>query len=143
MSEISDILHRLFELGAQRDWQAVAEYWTDDVELIVAFESPEPEHYRGKEPCGRWFRDWFARFAPDYDMTIEELFERDSVALLTVHHRGVGRASGVPVEATFYCVYRLADGRISRNELYTDRDAAARSAGIVIGEAGRAASDRR
>jgi ketosteroid isomerase-like protein len=141
MTEAADVVRRVFELGNQRDWEAVLELWADDIELIAAFESPEPEIVRGKEACGRWFRDWFARFAPDYEMTIEEFLERDDVALARVHHRGVGRASGVPVEGTFHCVYRILDGRIARQELYTDRDVAFRSAGIPAGEAAPSATE--
>jgi hypothetical protein len=55
--------------------------------------------------------------------------------LATVRHRGVGRASGVPVQALFYNVFRIADDRIKRIELYTERGAALRAVGLPAGEA--------
>jgi ketosteroid isomerase-like protein len=136
MSETEiELVRRYLELGNQRDWHAAAACWSDDVELVVAFDSPDAGTYRRKEPVGRWFRDWLARFAPGYEMTIEECTANQERTLTTLRHRGVGRMSGVPVEGLFHCMMCVRDGLITRIEIYRDRNPALRAAGLPAAQA--------
>jgi ketosteroid isomerase-like protein len=131
----ASLLRAYFDAANRGDWAATMPYLADDVVLLVAFEAPDGGTYTHAGPVSRWFGDWFARFAPGYEMTIEDITRHGDCMLATVRHRGVGRASGVPVQALFYNVFRIADDRIKRIELYTERGAALRAVGLPAEEA--------
>jgi ketosteroid isomerase-like protein len=64
-------------------------------------------------------------------LEVEEITEASDgrvfgVTLMTAR----GRASGVDTELRFWSVYRLADGKIARRELFWDRDKALEAAGL-------------
>ena len=49
---------------------------------------------------------------------------------MTARHRGRGRESGVTVDARFYEVYTLRDGRIVRADEFSERQEALEAAGL-------------
>jgi ketosteroid isomerase-like protein len=83
---------------------------------------------KGMRAVERWFADWFRQFAPDYRFEIEETREcRDRVFLVATHHGG-GQASGVPVSQRVAYVYTLREGKVSRVEVWADRETALEAA---------------
>jgi ketosteroid isomerase-like protein len=50
-----------------------------------------------------------------------------------IRQRHKGRASGAPVEGTFWFVFTLADGSITRQDVYATRDRALAAAGMPDG----------
>ena len=50
--------------------------------------------------------------------------------VVTALYRGRGQGSGVPIEARFYAVYTLRDGRVVRVDEFTDRAEALEAAGL-------------
>ena len=63
-------------------------------------------------------------------MTIEEIIDAGDRVVLSAHHRGRGRGSGIKVDARLYEVYTLRRGKVIRVDEYTDRAAALEAAGL-------------
>src|SRR5262245_49450140 len=77
----------------------------------------------------------------ELDVTVEELIDAGDRVLLTAHHRGRGRGSGVQVETRLYSVYTLRDGKVIRVDEYAARPEALEAAGrSEWGYPGRASS---
>jgi ketosteroid isomerase-like protein len=66
----------------------------------------------------------------DFDVIAEEFLDAGDQVVVTARHRGRGRASGVIVDARFYDVYTLRDGKITRADEYADRAEALEAAGL-------------
>jgi ketosteroid isomerase-like protein len=66
----------------------------------------------------------------DLEVTIEETIDAGDRVLLSAHHRGRGRGSGLEVDARYYEVYTLSRGKIIRVDEYTDRAEAIEAAGL-------------
>ena len=47
-------------------------------------------------------------------MTTEEFIDAGDRVLVTAHHRGRGRGSGIEVDTRLYSVYTLRDGKVVR-----------------------------
>jgi ketosteroid isomerase-like protein len=63
-------------------------------------------------------------------VTIEEIIDAGDRVVLSAHHRGRDRGSGIKVDARYYEVYTLRDGKIIRVDEYTERIAALEAAGL-------------
>jgi ketosteroid isomerase-like protein len=61
-------------------------------------------------------------------VTTEEVIEVGERVLVTAHHRGRGRGSGVEVDTRLYSLYTLRDGKVIRADEYTDRSEALEAA---------------
>jgi ketosteroid isomerase-like protein len=66
----------------------------------------------------------------DLEVTIEETIAAGDRVLLSAHHRGRGRGSGIEIDARYYEVYTLSRGKIIRIDEYADRDVALEAAGL-------------
>jgi len=78
-------------------------------------------------------RDQFKRWESSWEElveTAEELIDAGDRVVVTALYRGRGQGSGVPVEARFYAVYTLRDGRVVRVDEFTDRAEALEAAGL-------------
>ncbi|HEU4364683.1 MAG TPA: nuclear transport factor 2 family protein, partial [Candidatus Krumholzibacteria bacterium] len=76
-----------------------------------------------------FFHEWIE---PWEDFQIEWELERGEPdrVLATIDMSGVGRGSGVPAEMRFFQLWTFRDGRVVRMEMFDDRDAARRAAGL-------------
>ena len=73
------------------------------------------------------------RWASAFDelkVTIEEIIDAGDHAVVVAHHQGRGRASGVAVDARFYEVYTLREGKVWRVDEYTELAEALEAAGL-------------
>jgi ketosteroid isomerase-like protein len=71
-----------------------------------------------------WQGEW-----EDLEVTIEEIIDAGDRVVLTAHHRGRGRGSGLEIEARYYEVYTLTSGKIIRVDEYSERAHALEAAG--------------
>jgi ketosteroid isomerase-like protein len=71
----------------------------------------------------RWKDAW-----EELEVTTEEVIEVGERVLVTAHHRGRGRGSGVEVDTRLYSLYTLRDGKVIRADEYTDRNEALEAA---------------
>jgi ketosteroid isomerase-like protein len=78
-------------------------------------------------------RDDWKRWASAFEelnVTFEEIIDAGDQVLVVAHHHGRGRKSGVIVDARYYEVYTLRDGKVSRVDEYSERDEALEAAGL-------------
>jgi ketosteroid isomerase-like protein len=108
-----------------RDFAAVMEAYAEDVMLVMHGEKVGVlgRTAIGKAAVGEWFGDWFRQFDRDYRFDIEESRGIGDRVFLVATHHGRGRDSGVPVEERWAYVYTVRNGKVSRVELWGDRDA--------------------
>ena len=78
-------------------------------------------------------RDNFERWASAWEelqVTAEDFLDAGDRVLVTEHHQGRGRGSGIEVDARFYYVYTLRDGKVLRADQYAERAEAFEAAGL-------------
>ena len=66
----------------------------------------------------------------ELQVTAEEFIDAGDRVVVTAHHRGRGRGSGIEVEDSFYLVYSLRNGKVARSDEYADRAEALEAAGL-------------
>jgi ketosteroid isomerase-like protein len=75
------------------------------------------------------FERWQSTF-DELEVTVEEIIDAGGRVVHTAHWRGRGRGSGIKVDARYYEVYTLRDGKIIRVDEYTERAEALEAAGL-------------
>jgi ketosteroid isomerase-like protein len=95
----------------------------------VVMNATEDSPYYGpdgmRDDWERWASAW-----EELKVTIEEIIEAGDQVVLVAHHQGRGRGSGIKVDARFYEVYTLREGKVSRVDEYTEREEALEAAGL-------------
>jgi ketosteroid isomerase-like protein len=86
-------------------------------------ELPTRGHDAVRASLARWKAEW-----DDYKMVPEEFVDRGDRVVVTVRLGGRGRGSGVEIDALFYDVYTLRDGKIVRMDQFTERSQALEAA---------------
>jgi ketosteroid isomerase-like protein len=127
-----EVVRRLIEAAHSGD--------VDAIEAFVAVSDPSIEHtrlpaasgpetYLGHDGARRWFTD-MADIWREWRNEIEELVEvgPDTVAA-RVRFIGVGKDSGVPVEARLGLVCVLSEGKVLRSRTYVSGEAALEAVG--------------
>jgi ketosteroid isomerase-like protein len=87
-------------------------------------ESSTQGHDAVRASLARWKGEW-----DDYKLMPEEFVDRGDRVVVTVGLRGRGRGSGVEVDARFYDLYTLRDGKIVRMDQFTERSEALEAMG--------------
>ena len=72
-----------------------------------------------------WRRAW-----EQLEVTAEEFIDAGDQVVVTLHHRGRGRRSGIEIDARFYELYTLRDGKVLRADEYAERAEALEAAGL-------------
>jgi ketosteroid isomerase-like protein len=78
-------------------------------------------------------RDDFERWASAFEeleVSAEEFIDAGDRVLVTAYHRARGRTSGIEVDARFYEVYTLRDGKVVRVDEYVERAEALEAVGL-------------
>ena len=73
----------------------------------------------------RWENEW-----DEYEVIPEEFIDTGDRVVVTVHLRGRGRGSGIEIDARFYEVYTLRDGKIVRMDEFAEQSEALEAAGL-------------
>ena len=129
--ENMDIVVEQFERTNARDFAGVMGTWAEDVTLVLHGDFvPFDRTAIGKAAVGEWFRDWFRQFGPDYRFEIEESLDAGDRVFLVATHHGRGRQSGVAVEQRTAYVCTLHKGKVTRVEVWADREAALAAVGL-------------
>ena len=90
-----------------------------------AEESAAEGHDAVRASLVRWKGEW-----DDYELLPEEFEHVGDRVVVAVRMRARGRASGIPVDARFYDVYTLRQGKIVRMDQFTRRSEALEAAGL-------------
>jgi ketosteroid isomerase-like protein len=131
-----EVVVRQFESVNARDFAAVMDAYTEDVTVV-----PHGDFVGvlgGQVAAGRmrWLSgsgtSWTAlrHFAPYYRFEVEESRDLGDRVLIVATHHGRGRTSGVPVTTQTTYLYTVRKGKISRVELWDDRNEALEAAGL-------------
>ena len=96
-----------------------------DIVWNPAEESASQGHDAVRASLVRWKGEW-----DDYEVRPEEFEHLGDRVVAAVCLRGRGRASGIEVDALFYDVYTIRDGKIVRMDQFTQRSEALEAAGL-------------
>ena len=123
MSQNVEIVRRFLAF----DVDEALTYADPDIVWNPIEESPTQGHDAVRASLERWKGEW-----DDYRLMPEEFVDRGDRVLVTVRLRGRGRGSGVEIDARFYDVYTLRDGKIVRMDQFTERSQALEA--VELGE---------
>jgi ketosteroid isomerase-like protein len=128
-----EIVRRIYDAVTRRDDVIPYEVYAEDIVWDLSnsgrallFTKPV---YQGHEGVRRFWREGLSGFG-EIDLEVEELTDAGDQVLAVISEREVGRASGVPVEATHLAVWTLADGKVTQMQVFDDRAAALEAAGL-------------
>ena len=120
-----------FEAMERGGLDALAEYWTDDVDhRAVEGAIDDRGLMQGKEAVHAYLQDWFDMF-DDFKVKPVELIDAgDEQVVAVLRFGGRGKQSGVETNLTFATLYTLRDGKIARGREYRTRDEALEATGL-------------
>jgi ketosteroid isomerase-like protein len=128
-----ELVRRIYEAATRRDDVTPYEVYAEDIVWDLsnarrALLLTKPV-YRGHEGVRQFWREALSVFGV-IKFEVEELIDAGDQVLAVLREREVGRASGVPVETTHLSVYTLASGKVTRMQLFDDRQQALEAAGL-------------
>jgi ketosteroid isomerase-like protein len=100
-------------------------YVDPDIVWNPAEESATQGHDAVRASLVRWKSEW-----DDYELLPEEFEHMGDRVVAAVRLRGRGRGSGIEVDARFYEVYTLREGKILRMDQFTQRSEALEAVGL-------------
>jgi ketosteroid isomerase-like protein len=139
-----EIVRRIYDAVARRDVVTPFEYYAEDIvwdvsNWRVAGMGLKPV-YRGHEGVRECWREIVSVFG-EVDFEVEKLTDAGDQVLAVIREREIGRASGAPVESTHLAVWTLADGKVTRMQIFDDHQQAFEAAGLSEQEAHAPTSD--
>jgi ketosteroid isomerase-like protein len=124
-----ELVRRCFECFARGDYEGVRECFDAEVETVEPDNIPGARSYHGYlglvEAYDHWAGQW-----DDFSSEIERLTDAGDRVVVLARHRGTGRRSGAPVEATVGYVYTVRNGRFIRWEIFPTEAEALESVGL-------------
>jgi ketosteroid isomerase-like protein len=132
-----EVVRRLYSLltdrGAwrRREYDDVfLEYCSADYELIPPPAYPDAaKAYRGLEGVHQWER-LIDEIWIDWDFEAERFFDAGDQVAVFVRTSGTARQSGAPVEISVAHILTLKDGRVTRTEVFLNRQEALEAVGL-------------
>jgi ketosteroid isomerase-like protein len=114
--EIEARIEAILAARNRRDWDALFAELDPDAEWEPIAETVV---YRGREAITEYFARWDDAWA-EFRIDVERIdVSRDEdLALLAARYRGRGKGSAVDVDGSFYTVWELHQGRVSRCREY-------------------------
>jgi ketosteroid isomerase-like protein len=88
-------------------------------------ESPAQGHEAVRASAVRWKSEW-----DDYELIPEDFADMGDCVLATVRLRGRGKGSGIEVDARFFDLYTLRDGKIIRMDQFAEESEALEAVGL-------------
>jgi ketosteroid isomerase-like protein len=123
----------IYDAVARRDAVTPFEVYAEDIVWDLSNSSRGAigveRAYEGHEGVRQHWREVLSAFG-EIDFEVEELVDAGDRVLAAIRERDVGRASGVPVEAAHLAVWTLADGKVTRMQVFDDRRQAVEAAGL-------------
>ena len=106
------------------DYEAALPAFASDVEVLTSL-----ERFHGPsgvvEEARRWEEMW-----TDYRFEVEDLIDAGDTVVLLYHQVGRAKESGVEVEERAAWVYTIRERKITRVEMFQDRESALSAAGV-------------
>lgn len=128
-----DVVRGIYDAVARRDAVTPFEVYAEDIVWDISNwrrAALDPKQvYRGHEGVREMWRESLVAWG-EVDFEVDELIDAGGQVLAAIREQHVGRASGVPVEATHVAVWTLAGGKVNQLQVFDDRHAAERAAGL-------------
>jgi ketosteroid isomerase-like protein len=117
-----ELLQRAYDAFARGDIGSVLDVMTDDVQFVVAENSP---YYRGTPYVGKQEigEKLFARVPEEWDgyrIEVERLQDAGEVAIARIRYRGTYKATGRTMAAQAVHIWTMRDGKLAKLEQYAD-----------------------
>lgn len=123
MSRNVDVVRAALEAFERGDTDAAMTLVHPDMVSRRVAPLPDPQTYHGAAGVLEMYADWTADFG-EFELDHLEPEEVGGRVLVGLHQTARGRASGVPVEATFWFLFTVEDGVITREDVYATREQA-------------------
>ena len=126
-----EIVRKLFDAWKDGPSDVPTDLVSPEIEFISPLTSLRGRPYRGYDDARQWLRDVNEQFEL-WEYTFEEVKEVGDRVLALGHVHLKGRGSGVTLDQDGAWLLDFApDGRVSRMQVFTDRDEALRVAGLA------------
>jgi ketosteroid isomerase-like protein len=120
-----EVVREMLEDYLRGDYEAALPAFAPDVEVVTSL-----ERFHGRagvvKEAKRWDEMW-----SDYRFEVEGLIDAGDRVVLLYHQVGRATESGVEVQERAGWVYTLREGKITRVEMFQDRETALRAAGVI------------
>ncbi|MGI9020782.1 MAG: nuclear transport factor 2 family protein [Solirubrobacterales bacterium] len=104
--------------------------YDDDSELVIHGDLPiGTGPWTGGKAIARAYGEWQDIWA-EHRRVPQEVVDLGGRLVVVLDDKGMGAASGVPVNRQFFDLVTLDEGRISRHEVFLDREEGMRAAGL-------------
>lgn len=132
MSERTDMVIRGYEAFNRGEVEASLSIMHPEIEWhTYIVPGPGGGVYHGHEGVRELWSDARKIFG-EFKNIPEQMFDGGGHVVAFVRVEGVGRESGVPVEARIAHLYTFRDGKVACVQSFEDRDEALRAAGIEV-----------
>jgi len=128
-----DAVRRVYDAVTRRDSVTPFEIYAEDIvwdmsnlRRAALYQKPV---YVGHDEVRNAWRESLTVFG-QVDFDVEGLTDAGEHVLAEIHERVTGRASGAPVEAIHFALWTFADGKVTRLQIFDDRDQALGAAGL-------------
>ncbi len=123
-----EIVRRGFEAYQRGDIPAMLESAAPD--QITYRAEPDGATFHGPDGLLQAIAEWVEDFE-EFTATPEEYIDaNDHQVVVRVHQKAVGSQSGAPIEADFWFVHTLSDGKITRLDMLASKAQAFEAAGL-------------
>jgi ketosteroid isomerase-like protein len=127
--ESIELVRRMLDL-ARSDPEAMYEAMAEDVEWDVSdLDLLGRSKYHGRDQVREFFRDWVGAF-DEWGYEAEELVDAGDAVVVRLHQWGRGRGSGAAVDLSFWQVWTVHEGKVTRATHHLHRAQAIRAAGL-------------
>lgn len=128
-----EVVGGIYDAVARRDVMAPFDVYAKDIVWDVSQGATagllNKTIYHGHEGVREFWRESLSVFG-DIDLEVEELIDAGDRVLADIRELEVGRASGVPVEASHFAVWTLVGGLVTQMQVFADREEALAAAGL-------------
>jgi ketosteroid isomerase-like protein len=125
-----ELVRRFVHAFNRRDVESMAGFYDSDIELSEWPTAPGASTFYGIDAVRAAIDGWFEVWEW-MKVEIVDLFDAGDTVLVTLDQRAKGKGSEVEVEIRSYNVYAFRDGKVSRIQLYTEREPALEAAGLT------------
>jgi ketosteroid isomerase-like protein len=127
----SDALHPVYAEWGRGNWEPRFEVYAPDMEWGWSAEFPSAGVTRDPHLRSRRLREWLSPWE-EWRCEAEDYVEHGEWVVVLTRYSGRGKGSGVAVETRGAHVWKFADGKAVRLEVFADRARALESVGIEV-----------
>jgi len=122
-----ELVRRTYEAYAAGDIAALRAASAPD--LVTVRYEPDAATGHGIEGFLQVAADWTSDF-DEFSITADELIDAGEQVVVRVHQCARGKGSGVMVEADFWFVHTLGDGKMTRLDMFATQQEAFKAVGL-------------